>query len=128
MDNYDRNQVDVDLMNKVDDILTGKTKYEELPELVFSEKVPDDYDISQDINLGLNETISAADDIANAEFRPEVEIPEAGFNYEAPQAPDFGSQVTPAQQTEQGGGKSRIGMIIGIVAIVILAIVIIKLF
>lgn len=102
MDNFDKNQVDSNLMDKVDEILTGKVKYEEPPELVFSEEVPKDYDISIDLNQGMNASLEAASATTSGDFKPEVEKPDAGFNYSAPEAPEFSGFVKPEGDDQQG--------------------------
>lgn len=92
MDNFDKNQVDNELLEKVNEILNGETK-EEAPELVFSEEIPKDYDITADLQETAAEQMQEIKDAGDAGFKPDVEVPDAEFNYDAPEAPDFGEFV-----------------------------------
>ncbi|MBO4235347.1 MAG: hypothetical protein J5928_02725 [Firmicutes bacterium] len=102
-----KNTLDSDLLSKVDDILTGKTKAEDVPELVFSEEVPKDYDISADLHAEeiMAESISAAQ-AAEGGFTPEIDIQDAEFNYNVPQAPDFGNFAGGSQQQMPQGSQT----------------------
>lgn len=93
-----KNTVDSDLLEKVDEILTGKKTVDEVPELVFSEEIPKDYDISADLHAEEAKLEQGAAQAAGGTFEPEVDIPDAGFDYEAPEAPDFGTFASASQQ------------------------------
>lgn len=108
MDNFDKNQVDKDLLEKVDEVLNGK-HIEDAPELVFSEEIPKDYDISQDLNAGVSESVEGANAVASGGFEPEVEVPDAGFNYNAPEAPNFGGFVQNGSEQEGWNGTVQQG-------------------
>ena len=123
MDNFDKNQVDKELLEKVEEVLNGK-QVEETPELVFSEEVPKDYDITADLYEGTNIRDEAASATTSAGFEPEVERPDAGFNYSAPAAPEFGDayqqQPQTPKKTDSGNGiKAIIGFAIGVIGVLI---------
>ena len=94
-----KNTVDNDLLAKVDEILSGKKTMDDVPELVFSEEIPKDYDISADIKAeSINAASINAAQAAEGGFEPDVDIPDAGFDYNAPEAPDFGTFAGASQQ------------------------------
>ena len=133
MDNFDKNQVDNDLLEKVDEILTGERKFEETPELVFSEEVPKDYDISEDLQVEetVGEAMHEAEEAGNAGFEPDLDIPDADFDYDAPAAPEVTWQSLRDQRGEPTGdgkqkatskelnSKATIGFVIGVIAVAV---------
>ena len=140
MDNFDKNQVDNELLQKVDEILTGERKKEHVSELVFSDEVPRDQDISAELYdaAEMAEAEAEVEVAGNAGFKPDVHVPDGGFDYDAPEAPDFQAQgytgetwqsLKEKREGTASGGKNAsskdlntralIGFIIGLIAILV---------